>query len=285
METLTTLGTVAAYSTVVLLFMVVARVASSLLFRPALSDRAEGSVVAGAPRGDANVALALRHAGLYLAIAIAMTAIFEDGETRGFVADLLLFLQDGAIVVVALIVAQKINDWCIVPGVHNDSAVAHGNAAVGLTEFGSYVATGLIASVSFSDGEVGWLTAIVFFALGQIALVAMFWLQEFLLPGTFVGEVRRGSTAAGVAVAGVLIALGIILRESIAGPFLGWRGSLTAFGLYAAAGIVLLTIFQEVFNSVLVRRAPIEERYHNVATSSVVACGQIGMAIVISALM
>ena len=67
--------------------------------------------------------------------------------------------------------------------------------------------------------------------------------------------------------------------------FRSWRCSLTAFCLYAAAGIVLLTIFQEVFNSVLVRRAPIEERYHNVATSSVVACGQIGMAIVISALM
>ena len=275
METLTNIGIAAAYSTAVLLFMIVARVVSGLLFRPAGTERI---------RDDVNFALALRHAGMYLAIAIAMTAVFRDG-VRGFVPDLAAFVKDGALVVVVLIVAQKINDWCIVPGVHNDTAVAAGNAAVGLTEFGSYVATGLIASVSFGDGEVSWVTAIVFFALGQIALLVVFWVQELLLPGSFVKEVGQGSAGAGVTVAGVLIALGIILRESIAGPFLGWQVSLTAFAIYAGVGIVLLTIFQEIFNSFLVRRLRIEERYHNLATSSVVACGQIGIAVVISALM
>lgn len=275
METLISIGTAAAYATGVLLLMVVARVINSWLYRPTAAPGA----------GDnTNVALALRHGGMYLAIAIAMTAMFGD-EVRGFWLDLATFLKDGAIVVVALIVAQQINDWFIVPGVHNDTAVAGGNAAVGLTEFGSYVATGLIASVSFADGEVSWLTAIVFFALGQIALLIVFWVQELLLPGSFVKEVGRGTTGAGVTVAGILIALGIILRESIAGPFLGWYASVSGFAIYAAVGIVLLTIFQEVFNTCLVRRLRIEERYHNVATSSVVACGQIGIAVVISALM
>ena len=276
METWINIGTAAAYATGVLLLMVVARVVNSWLYRQAGPQGA---------RDDTNVALALRHAGMYLAIAIAMTAVFGDEAVRGFWLDLVTFLKDGAIVVVALAIAQKLNDWCIVPGVHNDTAVAGGNAAVGLTEFGSYVATGLIASVSFADGEVSWLTAIVFFALGQIALLAVFWVQELLLPGSFVKEVGQGTTGAGVTVAGILIALGIILRERIAGPFLGWYTSLSGFAIYTAVGIMLLTIFQEVFNSCLVRRLRIEERYHNVATSSVVACGQIGIAVVISALM
>jgi uncharacterized membrane protein YjfL (UPF0719 family) len=275
METLTSIGIAGAYSAVVVLWMIAARAVAGLMFRPA-----------GAPAtlAQANLALALRHAGMYLAIAVALTAVFRDG-VRGFWPDLAAFVADGAMVVVALIAAQKINDWCIVPGVHNDSAVAAGNAAVGLTEFGSYVATGLIASVSFGDGDMGRLPALMFFALGQVALLAIFWVQELLLPGSFVKEVGRGSTGAGMAVAGVLIALGIILRQSIAGPFLGWRAGLTGFGLYAAAGIVLLTIFQEVFNSCLVRRVRIEDRYDNLATSSVVACGQVGIAVVISSLM
>jgi uncharacterized membrane protein YjfL (UPF0719 family) len=221
---------------------------------------------------------------MYLAIAIALTAGFRDGQ-RGFWLDLAAFVGDGAMIVLALIAAQKINDWCIVPRVHNDSAVAAGNTAVGLTEFGSYVATGLIASVSFGDGDIGRQAALVFFALGQVALLAIFWVQELLLPGSFVEKVGRGSTGAGVAVAGVLIALGVILRQSIAGPFLGWPASLAGFALYAAVGIVLLTIFQEVFNSCLVRRLRIEDRYDNLATSSVVACGQVGIAVVISSLM
>jgi len=275
METLINIGIAAAYSAVVVLWMIAARAVTGLMFRPAGAQQT---------RDQTNLALALRHAGMYLAIAIGLTAVFRDG-LPGFWPDLTAFVGDGAMVVAALIIAQKINDWCIVPRVHNDSAVAAGNTAVGLTEFGSYVATGLIASVSFSDGDIGRQTALVFFALGQIALVAVFWVQELLLPGSFVTEVGRGSSGAGVAVAGVLIALGIILRQSIAGPFLGWRASLTGFGLYAAVGIVLLTIFQEVFNSCLVRRLPIEDRYDNLATSSVVACGQVGIAVVISALM
>ena len=275
METLINLGIAAAYSAVVVLWMIAARAITGLMFRPAGVQQM---------RDEANLALALRHAGMYLAIAIGLTGVFRDG-LRGFWPDLAAFVGDGAMVVAALIVAQKVNDWCIVPRVNNDSAVAAGNTAVGLTEFGSYVATGLIASVSFSDGDIGWQTALVFFALGQIALLAVFWVQELLLPGSFVTEVGRGSTGAGVAVAGVLIALGIILRQSIAGPFLGWQASLTGFGLYAAVGIVLLTIFQEVFNSCLVRRLRIADRYHNLATSSVVACGQVGIAVVISALM
>ena len=78
--------------------------------------------------------------------------------------------------------AQKLTHWCIVPGFANDGAVADGNSAVAFTEFGSYIATAMIASASFGGGEGSWLTAIVFFALGQLALIAGFWAQERLLP-------------------------------------------------------------------------------------------------------
>jgi uncharacterized membrane protein YjfL (UPF0719 family) len=189
------------------------------------------------------------------------------------------------VIVFALIVAQKLHDWCIVPGLDNDDAVAGGNTAAALTEFGSYVATGMIASASFGAGEGSWLTAIVFFAVGQFALIGGFWAQERLLPGSFVDGVIRGREGAGVAVAGSLIALGVILRASIAGPFLGWETSLRLLGLYAAGGILFLVAFQEVFAYVFVRRRHVEDQYHSVATSSVVACGQIGIALVITALL
>jgi len=147
-----------------------------------------------------------------------------------------MVLRDGAVITFALVFAQKLNHWCVIPGIDNDQAVAAGNTAVALTEFGSYIATGMIASASFGGGEGSWLTAIVFFALGQLALIGGFWAQELLLPGSFVAEVARGREGAGVAVAGVLIALGVILRASIAGPFLGWQASLSTFGVYALGG-------------------------------------------------
>jgi uncharacterized membrane protein YjfL (UPF0719 family) len=266
------LVTTAAYVAIALLFMLAGRLVSNVLFR---SKRA---------KAQQNLALSIRHGGLYLAIAIAMTSALQ-GNSTGFVHDVVEVLRDGAVIVFALIAAQWINEWLIVPGLDNDQAVADGNTAVALTEFGSYLATGMIASASFGGGEGSWLTAIVFFVVGQFALIAGFWAQELLLPGSFVQGVIRGSDGAGVAVAGVLIALGVILRASIAGPFLGWGTSLRALGLYAAGGILFLILFQEIFAYVFVKRRHLDDQYHAVATSSVVACGQIAIALVITALL
>jgi uncharacterized membrane protein YjfL (UPF0719 family) len=266
------LAMTAAYLAIALVFMLVGRLVSDVLFR---SKRAPH---------QPNLAHSVRHGGLYLAIAIAMTSALQ-GNASGFVQGVLEVLRDGAVIVFALIAAQWLNEWLIVPGLDNDQAVADGNTAVALTEFGSYIATGMIASASFGGGEGSWLTAIVFFVVGQLGLVGGFWAQELLLPGSFVDGVKRGREGAGVAVAGVLIALGVILRASISGPFLGWAASFRALGLYAVGGILFLVAFQEIFAYVFVRRRHVGDQYHTVATSSVVACGQIGLALVIAALL
>jgi hypothetical protein len=270
--TMVRLGITATYVAIVLFFMLAGRLASDLL--------------SGSKRSDHHATLAgsLRHGGLYLAVAIAMTAALQ-GNPSGFVADVLEVLRDGVVIVIALVAAQKLNHWCIIPGVDNDRAVADGNTAVALTEFGSYIATGMIAAASFGGGEGSWMTAIVFFALGQLVLIAGFWAQERLLPGSFVDGVIAGREGAGVAVAGVLIALGVILRASIAGPFLGWGASLRGLGAYAVGGIAFLVAFQEIFAYVFVKRRHVEDQYHSVGTSSVVACGQIAIALVISSLL
>ena len=269
--TLIRIGITATYAAIVLIIMLVGRLASDGVFRSLGHSH------------TSNLALSLRHGGLYLGFAIAMTAALQ-GSATAFVPGVLEVLRDGIVIVLAILVAQKLSDWWVVPGLDNNQAVANGNTAVALTEFGSSIATGMIASASFGGGEGSWLTAIVFFTLGQLALVGCFWAQERLLPGSFVAEVARGREAAGVAVAGVLIALGVILRASIAGPFLGWRASLGAFTLYALGGILFLIAFQEAFVYLLVKRRHVEDQYHNVGTSSVVACGQIAMAFVITAL-
>src|SRR5689334_23804403 len=119
----------AAYVAIALLFMLVGRVVSNALFRSKRTAQ------------QPNLALSVRHGGLYLAIAIAMTSALQ-GSASGFVQGLIEVLRDGAVIVFALIAAQWLNEWLIVPGLDNDQAVADGNTAVALTEFGSYLATG-----------------------------------------------------------------------------------------------------------------------------------------------
>jgi len=219
----------AAYLAIALVFMLAGRLVSDVLFR---SKRA--------PR-QPNLALSVRHGGLYLAIAIAMTSALQ-GNATSFVQGVLEVLRDGAVIVFALIAAQWLNEWLIVPGLDNDQAVAEGNTAVALTEFGSYIATGMIASASFGGGEGSWLTAIVFFVVGQLALVGGFWAQELLLPGSFVDAVKRGREGAGVAVAGrgAPAAWAAVRREVEATAELAPRGgALTVDGRAALKGFNL----------------------------------------------
>ena len=147
------LGITATYVAIALLFMLAGRLVSDLLFHSKRTGQ------------QPNLALSVRHGGLYLAIAIAMTSALQ-GTASGFVQGVVEVLRDGGVIVFALIAAQGLNEWLIVPGLDNDQAVADGNTAVALTEFGSYLATGMIASASFGGGEGSWLSAIAVFAGG-----------------------------------------------------------------------------------------------------------------------
>lgn len=272
---LVSIGRLLGFAGVVVGFMLIGKTIAGWVFR---GDREADE--------RHNVALGLRRGGMYLAIAIVMGAALSNGS-HGFVQELLALAKNGAIILGFLLIAQVVNDRFIVPGLDNDQAVASGNTAVGLTELGSYVATGLIAHGSFSGEGGGWLTAAAFFGLGQLALLAVFWLQELLLPGSFVHEVKNGNNAAGLMVAGVLMSLGIILQASVTGPFLSWVSSLRSFALYAAGGIVLLLLLQEVFNRFLLPRTRLAaqvESQANLAATTVAVCGQIGIALVISRL-
>ena len=111
----------ATYAAIALLVMLVGRIASDAVFRSL------------GPGHKSNLALSLRHGGLYLGLAIAMTAALQ-GSAGGFIPGVIEILRDGAVIVVAILVAQKLSDWWVVPGLDNNQAVADGNTAVALTE-------------------------------------------------------------------------------------------------------------------------------------------------------
>ncbi len=189
-----------------------------------------------------NMAVAFRRAGLYLAIGIAMfAAVGSDNGASTFVEDLLIQALDGVLIMVFLFVAMLINDKFILRNINNDEAVKENNIAVGLVEFGAYIATGLIAYGSFSD--VGpWYSSIVFFILGQAVLIGMVLIYEYSTKFNVLDEIKKGNISAGLMVSGILIAYSLILKASIIGPFSGWYEDITAFGVSAISGILLLLI-------------------------------------------
>ncbi|MDA3791339.1 MAG: DUF350 domain-containing protein [Desulfobacula sp.] len=248
---------------------------------------------------DGNVAVGLRRAGLYLGIAIALSGAM-GGSSKGFFLDVIQLLVDGLIITGFMFSSRFINDFIMLGNINNDEECVKeftqpdgskvvGNAAVGMVEAGMYIATGFILNGSISGAGGNFFQSIastvLFFILGQMALLVFGFLYELITPFNVRNEIKDNNLAAGIGLGGILIALGIILRSSISGPFTGWVNDLAGFGIYAAFGIVMLLIFSVVVDKLLLPTTNIatevkEDR--NVAALIVVVSAINAVAIIIA---
>ncbi len=235
-----------------------------------------------------NAAVGFRRAGLYLAFAVALAGSLR-GRSLGFMTDILWLLVDSALITLFLFACREINDRVMLPNINNDDEAQKGNVAVGLVEFGMYLATGLILNGAFfgesADMVIGIVSALAFFALGQVVLLACGLCYEMILSFDIKAEIAKGNAAAGLALGGMLVALGIILRNSVSGPFVGWVPDLVSFGMSAAFGILMLLIFKKFTDIFLLPGAELSvevARDHNVAALALTEGVVIAIAVVVS---
>lgn len=280
---LANLGQGAVYAVVAFIFIVIAKKIADKRTTDIDDDHEIGE--------NSNLAVGFRRTGLYLAFAIAFAGTL-GGISAGFTADILALLVDGVVITVCLFTCRKINDRIMLANIDNDAEAKNGNVAVGLTECGMYVATGFILNGSFfgtsENIAAGVAGALVFFVVGQAVLLIGGYCYERMTPFNVREEIKKGNAAAGVALAGMLIALGVVLRASIAGPSAGWTADFIAFGMYAVYGIVLLLVFKKAVDWFLLPGTSIAvevERDRNVAALALTEAGIIAVAIMISSVM
>jgi uncharacterized membrane protein YjfL (UPF0719 family) len=126
-----------------------------------------------------------------------------------------------------------------------EQLAAH-NVAAAVVVAGVYIAT----SLTYSGGLVGegggfWIM-LLFFLLGQAALLGITYAFRRLTSYDDVQEIASGNVAAALALAGLLIAVGLIVRRAIAGDYLGFLPSLGSFLLALLLAVVLYPVRQVV---------------------------------------
>ncbi len=235
---------------------------------------------------NANLAVGLRRAGLYLGVAIGMYGSVSSGISHGFWNDAQALARDGVLIVIFTMISRIVNDKVIIPGIDNNTAIKDKNVAVGLTEAGGYIATGLVM-YGAASGEGGpWWSTIVWFALGQVALLMMIRIYEWKTPYEVVNEIQEGNVSAGLMLGGMMVAMGFILKGAIAGPSSGWIPDLEAFGISTINSVVLLVfLINNLVDRFFLPGTEIQTEIgdQNIAAISVVISVKIAMAIFISA--
>lgn len=234
---------------------------------------------------ESNLAVGLRKAGICLGLFLALAGVLS-GKSPKILVDLLNFFKAAVMIVIFLFLTFELNKWIILRKVNNDQAVSKGNVAVGAVEFSTYVGTGIIMNGAFSGEGGGLLVAGAFFILGQIALVIAFYLDAAISRRNIQEEIElKGNIAEGVDIAGILIAISIILRASIIGPFTGWIPGLEGFAIYFALGLLALFVFKALAEKIFMPRVSYADEMdvrRNEAVAVFTACIQISVAVFIA---
>ena len=209
-----------------------------------------------------NVALALSISGYYLGVIIVfLGALYQPfaiviDDSLGFTAS---YWQDVGLVfvypvvgILVLNVARIVVDRLVLYDFSTvDEIVTDQNAGTGAVEFAVYVAVGLVIAGSISGEGGGPETAAAFLVMGLATLIIYTLLYEWTTTFNIHEQIEKDNVAVGVALAGNLIAIGIVVFKAVFGEFVGWTESIIAFLVYAIIGFVLLYAIRYLVDLVL----------------------------------
>ena len=238
-------------------FVIAAPLVLLALARLAL-QRVLGSSLRVALTDHDNPAVGLAVAGYLFGVIWTISVLLGTPSSGGLWQDVLEVALYGGLGIVLLTVVSLVSCRLFL-GLHVREQLEAHNSAAAIVVGGAYVATSLTYSGAL-DGEGGgfWML-LLFFVLGQLALVAMTYVFRWLTGYDDVREIESGNLAAGIAQAGLLIAMGVIVGQAASGEFTTLEDSLTGFLISLLIVVVLYPVRQLVVQC-LILGAPLRFR-------------------------
>ena len=198
-----------------------------------------------------NVALGVAMAGYYFGLVMAIGGTLS-GPSQGLENDLIDIGIYGLLAIILLNLSRLVNDGLILHGFKiRDELIDDQNAGTGAVIAASYIATGLVIFGAVSGEIGGIMTTVIFWALGQVALVLAGLVYEWITPYSIHDEIEKDNVAAGVAFAGALVGIGVIVFHASAGNFISWEVNLQDFAIEVVAGLILLPIVRFISDVIL----------------------------------
>ena len=234
-----------------------------------------------------NVAFAVSLGAYYLGILIVMGAPLSGRPRGNMLQDALSVAGWGLLGVLLLNVASLAKRKILFRALDLlGEILERGNLAAGLVVAGFHIASALLVLGALGD-EGGLLPAAAFWLYAQtlLTLAAAVFLR--VVHEDLTSEIRRGNRAVALSFAGVLVAMGNVLRLAISGPFEGWGNGFGAATGYALAGLALLFAARWLTDwlllpGVTIRQEVVEQEVPNVGVGYLEALFYLGTSFLIT---
>ncbi len=216
-----------------------------------------------------NFAVALAVVGYYLGLVLALGGVLA-GESFELASDLFDIFFFGLLAIVLINISAFLNDKLVLYRFDNEKEIIQDrNAGTGAVEAGNHIANGLIVAGALHGEDVDLVVVVVFWALGQLALILAGLIYDRLTSFDLHAEIEKDNVAVGVAFAGLLIGLGNLVGLSVSGDFVSWADDLTSFAIFLGMALVLLPVVRVVTDKVLVPGVRLTDELVNQETPNV----------------
>lgn len=202
-----------------------------------------------------NFAFSIAHTGYLIGLLFAIGSSIV-GPSNGIVNDFIDMGIYGGISIILLNLSIIICDKIILRrfSVYKE-IIEDRNEGTGAVEAAVSVASGLIifgaVSGESTSIEHGILTAVVFWTVGQLVLIATSIIYNLTLSYNVSDEIEKDNVAVGVAFSGILIAIANLVRFAVSGDFISWSESFSNIGFDLIIGLLLLPVVRFLADKVL----------------------------------
>ncbi|OUL26627.1 DUF350 domain-containing protein [Nostoc sp. 106C] len=211
-----------------------------------------------------NPAVAIALVGYYFGIVIALGGVLGQSAVN-WQDKALNLVSYGATVILLMLAGAWVGDRLILRHFNCEREIIQDrNVGAATVEAGNHIANGLILSAALAGESGGWLVALVCWLIGLGLLVIVSFVYPKITKYNVFAEIeKRNNPAAGVALAGLLIATGNIVRVAFASEFENWIDSFTQYGLVLLFCLGSLIVIRWLADLILVPGVKISDEIVN----------------------
>lgn len=204
-----------------------------------------------------NFAFSVAYVGYFIGLLLAIGAAVM-GESYGLWVDLMDIGVYGILTILLLNISIIINDKLILRKFSVKKEILEDrNVGTGVIEGANAVATGLIVLGAVHgegyDYSIGGpiVTAILYWAIGQLLLFVTSIVYNAMVPYDVHDEIEKDNVAAGIGMAGALIAIANLIRYALMHDFDSWIVTLEDVGLDVGIGLLFLPLARFLTDKIL----------------------------------
>ncbi|PTM06317.1 MAG: DUF350 domain-containing protein [Bacteroidetes bacterium] len=237
-----------------------------------------------------NLAFSFAYVGYFAGLILAVgSAIY--GESNGLLVDLVDMGIFGLLAILLLNLSSTIMDKITLSKFSIWKEITEDrNAGMGIIEGANYLGSGLIifGAITGESGNLlfGIYTALLYWVLGQVLILISTALYNKLVPYDIHEEIEKDNVAAGIAYAGLIIAMANLIRNGLMGNFDNWVDTLMEVGYEAGIGIIILPLIRTLVDKILLPGQNLSDEIANQETPNsgaalIEALGYIGGSMLI----